>query len=843
MKNILNDAAFQKALSQLATELNISTEDATEEAKVYLKELFTQHEPTWTMAGIEAVEYILSRGYDRTIDVQFDELRELTKLMRRYPIAFVMTHKTYIDMFVLAVVLARHGLPIPYIFAGINMDFMGVGQLGRKAGTIFIRRTFKDKPIYRLVLMNFIGYLLKQKGSFMWALEGTRSRTGKLVWPKMGILKYIREAEQNTNQTVKYVPVSIVYDLIPDVEQMTQEGRGKTKKAEDLAWFIKYVRNLGKDFGRIAIRFGQPIDVSDPRMAIVPDKEEEDVPADKNSISHFAFELVRGINQVTPVTTSSLICTSLLSKFANTKRGIESDIVHLMQLIETHKPDVLVDRGKPIGESVQTSLNLLMKAGLFLQQGEGLNAKHVMFTEKYLQATYYSNMAAHHFYQRAFIELALLKIKDVAIKDRLVTFWSEIMALRDIFKFEFFYSRKADFTDEIEKDLHFMDPDWEQNYLVEKGDIEGLLNRQPVLVAPVILFNYVEAYRVVGQGLQAWDTRQVLDETNFLHYCMALGEELRWQGQIRRIEAVSKPFLQNGIRLAKNRGIIPTTKQPQKKKIAAFIEELKSIGHRISHLQGMTMSKPPAVDLEIPVARAIVPGSTTEGITAPVMNGEGGSDIGAFFDLDRTLIRGFSAKEFFQTRLLSGRITGKELVAQFAAALVYAAGNKNFAGMAAIGAKGVNGVPEKTFLEVGEEVYYNHLADDIYPESRALVAAHLAKGHSVVIVSAATPYQVEPVARDLGIKHVMCTRMEVKDGKFTGNIIEPACWGEGKAIAGRQIAEELGLDLQKSYFYTDSAEDLPLLDIVGNPRPCNPDTKLASIAFQNDWPVYRFNDS
>ena len=90
-----------------------------------------------------------------------------------------------------------------------------------------------------------------------------------------------------------------------------------------------------------------------------------------------------------------------------------------------------------------------------------------------------------------------------------------------------------------------------------------------------------------------------------------------------------------------------------------------------------------------------------------------------------------------------------------------------------------------------------------------MVAAHIAKGHTVAIVSAATPYQVDPIARDLGITHVMCTRMEVEDGVFTGNIIKPACWGEGKAYAGQKLAEKYHLDLRKSFFYTDSAEDLP----------------------------------
>ena len=92
---------------------------------------------------------------------------------------------------------------------------------------------------------------------------------------------------------------------------------------------------------------------------------------------------------------------------------------------------------------------------------------------------------------------------------------------------------------------------------------------------------------------------------------------------------------------------------------------------------------------------------------------------------------------------------------------------------------------------MGEDVYHQHLADEIYPEARALVAAHLAKGHTVAIISAATPYQVNPIARDLNIEHVMCTVMEVENGKFTGNIVEPACWGEGKRPCSKRVDEKI----------------------------------------------------
>ena len=372
--HILNDESFQKTLAQLALDKGDSLINIHEEAREYLEELFTQHQPMMDVVAVQTMQYILGRGYEKTIDVNVAEMRELTKIAYHHPIAFVMTHKTYIDMFVLAVVLARHGLPLPYIFAGINMDFLGLGQIARQSGAIFIRRSFKENLVYKATLRHYITTLVNQKAHFMWAIEGTRSRTGKLVWPKMGILKYIREAELQSSRKVKYIPVSIVYDLIPDVKEMTLETLGKRKAPESLQWFLNYVRKMGNDFGKISMRFGAPVEVSENTSSLLGLNTKYDT-SEAGTIPRFALELVHRINQITPVTTTSLVAITLLSKFALPKRGIEADIVDLMRLIESYQSDALVDRGKPIGESVQKALNLLIQGGLVHRHGESLNAR------------------------------------------------------------------------------------------------------------------------------------------------------------------------------------------------------------------------------------------------------------------------------------------------------------------------------------------------------------------------------------------------------------------------------------------------------------------------------------
>jgi putative phosphoserine phosphatase/1-acylglycerol-3-phosphate O-acyltransferase len=233
---------------------------------------------------------------------------------------------------------------------------------------------------------------------------------------------------------------------------------------------------------------------------------------------------------------------------------------------------------------------------------------------------------------------------------------------------------------------------------------------------------------------------------------------------------------------------------------------------------------------------------TTHGIlTREIDEGPSGASVGAFFDLDRTLIAGFSASAFVREWLTSGRAAVADVAAAASAATAFQLGRKNFSSFVSESLAMVRDLTEEEFAEIGERIFGTTIAGNIFPESRALVDAHRAKGHTLAVISSATRSQVAPVARELGIEHIFCTELEVKDSKLTGNIIRPACYGQGKADAAGRFAAERGIDLSESWFYTDSDEDLPLLLIVGKPRPINPSRRLQSIAAKRIWPVRNFS--
>lgn len=227
-------------------------------------------------------------------------------------------------------------------------------------------------------------------------------------------------------------------------------------------------------------------------------------------------------------------------------------------------------------------------------------------------------------------------------------------------------------------------------------------------------------------------------------------------------------------------------------------------------------------------------------ILRDIEESERGGSVAALFDFDRTLIAGFSAVAFLAGWILSGRMGPMGVARTLLATMRFRAGQIGFSALVAETAEFLTGFRETEYRTLADRIFSSWLAGDVFPEARALVRAHQRRGHTVAIVSSATRYQIEAIARDLDIEHILCTDLEVRDGAFTGSVVHPTCFREGKATAAEAFARERGVDLSKSYFYTDSHDDLALLNIVGRPRPTNPDRRLAAIAVKRGWPVRQF---
>jgi len=232
-----------------------------------------------------------------------------------------------------------------------------------------------------------------------------------------------------------------------------------------------------------------------------------------------------------------------------------------------------------------------------------------------------------------------------------------------------------------------------------------------------------------------------------------------------------------------------------------------------------------------------LPGSVAEVDASPA-----GPQVGAFFDLDGTLVAGFTVAAVTKDRLRRWDVGATEFLHMMQLAVEYRLGRRQFENVIQGAAGSAKGRVAEDVEEVGERIFRQSVADLIYPETRELVRAHQRRGHTVVLSSSALTMQAVPVARYLGIDHVVCNRFVVDEqGILTGEIERPVIWGTSKATSVQRFAAEHQVDLQSSYFYADGDEDLSLMYLVGNPRPVNPGPSLTRVAERRGWPILRFS--
>ncbi|MEN0134537.1 MAG: HAD-IB family hydrolase [Rhodococcus sp. (in: high G+C Gram-positive bacteria)] len=210
----------------------------------------------------------------------------------------------------------------------------------------------------------------------------------------------------------------------------------------------------------------------------------------------------------------------------------------------------------------------------------------------------------------------------------------------------------------------------------------------------------------------------------------------------------------------------------------------------------------------------------------------------AAFDLDGTLISGYSASVVYRDRLRRFDISVAELLRTTNAAVETRFRGADVGNLMRIGVESLAGRMEDEMQEWGQRLFRQEIARMIFSEVRGLLAAHRHAGHRVVMATSATPYQALSVAADLDIdaEDVLCTRPAILDGMLTGKLESAPLWGQAKADALREYADKHGADLGDSFAYSNGAEDVPMLKSVGHPVALNPDRKLAATARQNGWP-------
>jgi len=545
---------MRTALRDIATQQKRPLEEVLVVAQKDLAELDSHRGRigSWGFAALS--RFVRRLGFRHAPIYDLDELEQLRQEVQSGSVVFLVTHKTYLDFFVLFEFFYRNNIQPPRIFGGANMAFAGFGLLARHSGGIFIRRSFRDDPVYKAVLSQHIADLLVQKESFMWAIEGTRSRTGKLLIPKLGLLNYVTAAARPLGEkAVSFVPVAVVYDRIPDVADMAAQEAGARKQKESLSWFFGYLRKLSGNFGDIHIRFGAPIVPGD-----TPDAPDLGVSSSEHApgieVQKLAFEACFRINEITPATMNSLVLLSLLCRGPSTLARVQRDTRELQSaILKLHPGAWQTKPSRPAANDPAACINDLVTAGL-LHRSKSAAVEILQIKPQALsEALYYSNMAAHHLVIPAFTELSLASMFLRSMDFTKDCFESETLALRELFKFEFFFSRKETFHQQLQQELLNLGlPDPVPDSLGYES-LHPYLGNKRIRVAIGVLVPYIGAYRAVVEQLLADPANAGLSEADLIARCLETARVAPVVASNMFRPGLSRALLANGLRVLDSR--------------------------------------------------------------------------------------------------------------------------------------------------------------------------------------------------------------------------------------------------------------------------------------------------
>ncbi len=595
-EEILDRPAFRGGLQKIANEEDISLSRASKNAGRYLGEIAAAHSHLLIDLASVLIRKIYTRSYSEELQYDREKLAGIATLSQRHPVVFLPTHKSNLDHLVLQYMLYEHELPPNHTAGGINMNFFPLGQLVRRSGVFFIRRTFKDNPVYKHVLRSYIDYLIEKRFNLEWYIEGGRSRSGKLLPPRFGLLAYVVDAfRRGKSDDVYLIPVSIAYDLIQDVGSYSAEAQGGAKQQESFGWFVNFIRGFRQKSGEIHIRFGDPVSLREqlgpPDPGRQPEPDEEEL-----TLQKLAFEVSVRINQVTPITPTSLVTLALLGwgDRAVTVSEVRASMTNLLDTVEERKrPATRALEPLRRDAGVKSTLDALVECKVVNCYAAGPEAVYVIDRGQELTAAYYRNTVIHFFITSGICELALLRAAEVRPSDGdpVASFLDETMGLRDLFKFEFFFAEKEAFRAEIRDEMQLQDPRWEE--LLEEGPeaIHSLVQRMRPFSSHRTLRPFLESYQVVAENLTRWDVDAELSETRFLDECLALGRQRLLQRRIHSGSSVSKVLFQTALKLARNRGLVDPGSPGLAERREEFAVEIRDALRRAEAIAALAASR------------------------------------------------------------------------------------------------------------------------------------------------------------------------------------------------------------------------------------------------------------
>ncbi|MEN6474201.1 MAG: 1-acyl-sn-glycerol-3-phosphate acyltransferase [Syntrophaceae bacterium] len=538
----LKDPLLQTFLGAHSAETGKPQPDIEQKIIKDLDQIASDLKPSYLYGFEKVLSWIFNNIYDG-LDVDLDGLNTVKEWARKGSIVYVPCHKSHIDYLILSYVLLHNWMSVPFIAAGINLSFFPMGHILRGGGAFFMRRTFKGNPLYAQTFAAYVRTLLGERIPMEFFIEGTRSRSGKLMLPKKGLLSMIVQAwESGVTRDLIFVPVYVGYDMVVEEGSYVKEMRGAPKVKESMWGLLNSLKILKRRYGKVYVRFAPPISMNQymkghATYSRMNENEREQL------YGGLAQDLVGAIYNETVITPYALLACVFMAK---TSAIDEHEVREIYQ--------VFLDYLKALGYTLADSFNDAAKAFddainqykdrdlLSIEPGEDEPDLFVVDNEDRIALEYYKNIILNCFVPGALIANVILKYPHgIARKP----FHDEVRRLAGLMENEFILDTPA-----FEKVLeHFK----HSRLIAEtQGMFYAERERKEILTDFAgLIENYLESYLAVTKTIH-----KVQGRKDILKAINGHAARMHKMGEIKRYEALCLPVYKGALDTFKAKGLL-----------------------------------------------------------------------------------------------------------------------------------------------------------------------------------------------------------------------------------------------------------------------------------------------
>jgi glycerol-3-phosphate O-acyltransferase len=552
-ESILSNDRLRQFMAQHAAARKEPLHMVRKEADAFVDEIAAKYSHAFINFISGPIGWLFKTMYDGTV-VDTEGLQRVKTMSQKGPLILVPCHKSHVDYLVLSWVLFKHNLPCPHVAAGKNLSFWPLGPIFRAGGAFFLRRTFRGARLYAKVFSEYIHKLLEDGFNLELFIEGGRSRTGKLLMPKLGFLSILFNAYKNgACRDMIFVPVFIGYDQILEESAYLHEIEGGKKEPENISQVIKARRFLKQRYGKIYINFHDPISLTellseyDTPFAQMPQKTQNEL------CRNLGWRMIRAIDESSVVTPHALVAAALLNHPSK-----HFTMEELFRAVDTYRSQLYTQDAKLTDTLVldhqraceQALENYLDRKLVEMPDGEKnmpaeLGQLRVPLNKR-LQLEYYKNNCIAYFVPAAFTTLAILEMD--AFQFSAADLHARYRFLQDFFKYEFAYDVRKEPERLVRKVLKTLIDDavlMPHRNLPDTYQITSLGLRKLKYFAR-FLKTYFESYLVVLHFFEQTPRKKARSKDR-IKKIQSIGNAMLKNQEIELPESLSKINFENGI--------------------------------------------------------------------------------------------------------------------------------------------------------------------------------------------------------------------------------------------------------------------------------------------------------